>query len=453
MFGARILEDWDEITADLAQLIAIPSVRSEPGEGAPYGEGPAQALQWFERRAAEMGLTVCDIDHRAAHAEYGQGEGYAGVLAHLDVVPPGEGWETDPFCLTKKDGIFYGRGVEDDKSYALIALYCLRALKRAGVAGKRRMRVIVGIDEECGMSDMEAYFANQPLPEAAFTPDVSYTVCNREKGILQLELRAPHAPEEIWISGGGAVNAVAGAAKALLKDCGDAETWRQRAAGCGCPVTVKREGKSLCLCAEGKASHAMEPERGVNAITRLLMLLPEEWLDNACRFAVRFIGAGLDGKSLGVAQSDQPSGPLTLNVGYLHCESGETRIGLDIRYPVTGDGEGILQSIRQKAEENGVALQVLHHQLPIYLPESHPLIRTLAAVYQEVTGQPAKIYATGGGTYARALKGRGVGFGGAFPNRPGYGHTNREQVREADLRLHAQICLEAMYRLMTQDLA
>ena len=73
MFGERILAYWDEIVSDLADLIAIPSVRSEAAEGAPYGKGPAEALRWFERRAKEMGLLVQDVDHRAAHAEYGAG--------------------------------------------------------------------------------------------------------------------------------------------------------------------------------------------------------------------------------------------------------------------------------------------------------------------------------------------------------------------------------------------
>ena len=95
-----------------------------------------------------------------------------------------------------------------------------------------------------------------------------------------------------------------------------------------------------------------------------------------------------------------------------------------------------------------VEIAVLHHQAPIYLPEDHPLIRMLVSVYEEVTGKPAVVYSTGGGTYARTLAGRGVGFGGAFPGREGYGHTNQEQVAEADLKMHAQICLEAMYRMM-----
>jgi len=35
--------------------------------------------------------------------------------AHFDVVPPGEGWDTDPWNLSERDGKLYGRGASDDK--------------------------------------------------------------------------------------------------------------------------------------------------------------------------------------------------------------------------------------------------------------------------------------------------------------------------------------------------
>ena len=54
------------------------------------------------------------------------------VLTHVDVVPAGDGWDTDPFQMVIKDGMAYGRGVSDDKGAAIVALYCLKALKDAG---------------------------------------------------------------------------------------------------------------------------------------------------------------------------------------------------------------------------------------------------------------------------------------------------------------------------------
>ena len=64
------------------------------------------------------------------------------VLAHVDVVPAGDGWDSDPFTLTQKGDLLFGRGVLDDKGAALMALYCLKALKDADVIPKRRLRMI-----------------------------------------------------------------------------------------------------------------------------------------------------------------------------------------------------------------------------------------------------------------------------------------------------------------------
>ena len=38
------------------------------------------------------------------------------LMSHHDVVDGGDGWETDPFCATQKDGYLYGRGSIDTKT-------------------------------------------------------------------------------------------------------------------------------------------------------------------------------------------------------------------------------------------------------------------------------------------------------------------------------------------------
>jgi di- and tripeptidase len=46
---------------------------------------------------------------------------------HYDVIPaPPEGWNSDPFALTGKNGYLYGRGVTDDKG-PIIAIACAAA--------------------------------------------------------------------------------------------------------------------------------------------------------------------------------------------------------------------------------------------------------------------------------------------------------------------------------------
>lgn len=455
MFGERILQDWDQIERDLAALIAIPSVKGDAKPGQPFGEESARAIEFMMRRAEELGLKAENTGNYACHASWGSGEEYDAVLAHVDVVPAGTGWETDPFALSKQDGLWFGRGVIDNKGPAIVALYCLKALKDAGVTGKREMRVIFGAGEEHGMEDLERYFAVHPLPHAAFTPDSEYTVCNREKGILQFEFSSPK-PNGFASSGGEAVNAVVGKASVSLPtDPALASRLRALAKDAPCKISVSETCGEIYLNASGTAAHAMEPHLGNNAATALLMLLKSAMGSTKCAvcdFVAEKIGRELDGASLGVRREDEPSGVLTLNVGYLKTDRDLVRIGCDIRYPVTVNGEELIAVLCAAAEEAGVSCRILHHAEPLYLPRESSLVQLLCGAYEDVTGEEASVYSTGGGTYARALQGRGVAFGAEFKGgKSGGMHTAGEHCDPEELRRHAVVCLEAMYRMMTQE--
>ena len=74
----------------------------------------------------------------------GDGGPHFGFAGHLDVVPPGEGWDGDPFAGEIRDGMLIGRGANDMKS--AIAAY-VAALSRAGDKGGTLSLMITG-DEE-----------------------------------------------------------------------------------------------------------------------------------------------------------------------------------------------------------------------------------------------------------------------------------------------------------------
>ena len=152
-FCSRIYQYENAFIDDLAKLVSIPSVCTTATGEYPFGEQSAKALNWILKRAEEMGFEVANVDNYAGHAEFGIGEHMSAVLAHVDVVPAGDGWDSDPFTLTRKGDLLFGRGVLDDKGAALMALYCLKALKDADVIPKRRLRVIFGAGEEVGMDD------------------------------------------------------------------------------------------------------------------------------------------------------------------------------------------------------------------------------------------------------------------------------------------------------------
>ena len=94
-----------EMIEDLKSLIRIPSEKqaAEPGKpfGAPAAEALAQGIEILEK----YGFAVTNYDNYAIAADFNQEEKGLDILAHLDVVPAGEGWqETDPFRRRQRTG-------------------------------------------------------------------------------------------------------------------------------------------------------------------------------------------------------------------------------------------------------------------------------------------------------------------------------------------------------------
>ena len=148
----RVIEMQGEILESIRESIAIRSVKGAPAPGAPYGEGPKQALEHALKLGEKLGFRTGSMADRVGWVEYGEGEEMAAVLGHLDVVPEGDGWTYPPFGGEIHDGKMYGRGVLDDKGPVIGAIYGLKAIRDAGLKPDRRSRVIFGTDEENGSS-------------------------------------------------------------------------------------------------------------------------------------------------------------------------------------------------------------------------------------------------------------------------------------------------------------
>lgn len=452
-FGKKILQYKDEILSDLNELLKIESIAGEKDDEC------KKALQFILKRARDFGLDFKNVQDRSGHVQLGNSGKLCAALTHLDVVPAGNNWSVIPFELTRKDGRLYGRGIADDKGAALITLYCLRALKENAVEGKNTLRAIFGTDEEAGMEDIDLYFENEPVPDFSFTPDSDYGICLGEKGILQLRLSAPtHNGRALTeFHSGKAVNAVPDTAYALL-ECSsydDHQLLRLSDASDGnFEFIYTIDG--LMVISRGKAAHACEPEKGINAAAALVDLLAKHFshqdLGSICTFIDYAINRETDGRSLGIKMCDAVSGQLTVNVGTVRVVEDKAELTLDIRYPVTVNGDGILYRVTKSAELENLQVKVLNHSRPLYMEENTPIISLLSGAYKEVTGEKPKLYTTGGGTYARKLKGSGVAFGPAFPEDDVHMHNADESIDEENFFKHAQICLQAMYKLFTENL-
>ena len=147
----------EEMIDALDKLCKFRSVAEETGNPeAPYGEEVHNALMYVLGLCEGFGMRVKNCDNKIGWAEIGDGEEMVGILCHLDVVPEGKGWNTEPFSATVSDEKIFGRGVVDDKGPAIACIYALGDIAKRSIGLKRRVRIIfVQIEEQGDWEDME----------------------------------------------------------------------------------------------------------------------------------------------------------------------------------------------------------------------------------------------------------------------------------------------------------
>jgi succinyl-diaminopimelate desuccinylase len=108
-------------TLSLAKrLIAAPSIT--PATGAVFDELQAMleplgfAVHRFIRGEGEAGSDEAPVENLFAIRQGPPGTRHFAFAGHLDVVPPGEGWTSDPFEPTERGELLHGRGAVDMKS-------------------------------------------------------------------------------------------------------------------------------------------------------------------------------------------------------------------------------------------------------------------------------------------------------------------------------------------------
>ncbi|MBP5378111.1 MAG: Sapep family Mn(2+)-dependent dipeptidase, partial [Ruminococcus sp.] len=380
----------------LAELVAIPSVQGEAEDGCPFGKMPAKALETMLKKCEEFGFTLDNVENYAGSADVNELAPELAVLTHLDIVPVGTGWTTDPYVLRYEPDTdkLVGRGAIDDKGPAVAALFAARAIKELGLPLKKGIRLIFGTNEENGSADLAYYRKKHELPPMVFTPDGEYPLINAEKGMLRVYFSTT-APENVEISAGTMINAVHSSCKVQIL------------------IAEKAGPKSVFGTVEGRSAHASTPEKGENAITKFL----SDNHDSILVFKVLaelFPHGELNGRSCGLGFRDDISGDMTCVLSMLNTENGRINGGIDIRFPLDRTKAEISDIICRKLREAGFDIDSCDGVEPHCTDENSDFVQALLRVYERVTGDKGKCIAIGGGTYVHEIDG-GVAFGAEFP--------------------------------------
>lgn len=445
----------DKMIETLQELLRINSSKGHPVSGGPFGEGPTRALEYMLSLADSWGFRTKNLDGYCGYVEYGDSDDYVAVLSHLDVVPAGEGWTHPAFGADIAHGRIYGRGAIDDKGPAMSTLWALIAMKELGIAPKRKIRLIFGLDEESDWKCMDYYFRYEPKPLGGFTPDGHFPLIYAEKGLATLRVEVPAdaesmAAQVLEFSGGDRWNMVPDRAKAKI-DC-HSETAAQEFAN-----KLRKSAKELqkgshiessesvvSLVVEGKSAHASTPEVGVNAILSIAHLLSTGTVSNSSMW--RTVGAWEpSGKALGIDCSDNDTGSLTMTVAKAELRDGVFQFFLNIRFPVTYTVEQILQTAKTYLPDRW-HVSLVEHLAPLRVDPESNVVQTLMNVYHSFFDDDRSPETTGGATYARTIP-NAVAFGAEFPEKSNGAHEPDEYWEIDEYLTCVEIYTEAMTRL------
>jgi len=425
----------DEMIRDFQSLLRAPSVRNdeERAPTMPFGNAVHEPLDVVLALGRQFELNPRDFDGYACDMTWGEGAEMVASLSHIDVVPAGNDWTYPPFGAEIHDGYIYARGATDNKGATLASIYALRALKELEVPLKRRVRLIIGCDEESRWECMHYYMAHeQERPVWGVSPDAGWPFIYGEKGIanlyLEKEVNTGEGVRVVWARGGERHNMVPDRAEALLNLPLQPHTQVEG-------VEWHADPAGWRAVAKGVSAHGSHPESGVNAVVRLLeaiepLNLPdnEQWLHTVLAW-----GKALDGAALGIAHSDEPSGALTSNLGVFDYDGTRVRCVFNVRYPVTWSLEALQERLQPVLEQTGFRLTEVRHTPPLYIPPDTPFLQAILQVYREETGdyetQPATM---GGGTYARVMPNL-VAIGAGFEG-DGEAHKADERISIESLK-------------------
>jgi acetylornithine deacetylase/succinyl-diaminopimelate desuccinylase family protein len=179
--------DVARMKQELATLIAI-DTQNPPGH-------EAKAAHYVRDRLAAEGFEVSFQEYKpgrinvVSRMENGAGPVFA-LNTHMDVVPVGEGWSSDPSSLREADGRLYGRGACDCKGPLASMLEAMRMLKANRSAWSGTLLGVFVADEEIASEGAKFYAAGRPkIDSAVIGEPTSNATFSAHKGSLRPVVR------------------------------------------------------------------------------------------------------------------------------------------------------------------------------------------------------------------------------------------------------------------------
>ena len=387
----------DEIIMHTQELIRIPSVHKESNDPSmPFGKEANNALEYMLNLGQELGFRIKNIDGYCGYIEFGEGPEMLGIIGHLDVVPEGENWTFPPFSGTICEGNIYGRGAIDDKGPVMASLYAMKAVMDNCQISKR-VRLILGLNEERDWKCINYYKAHEELPTIGFSPDADFPCIYAEKAVLTCYLTMDYKKcksNSIKITeidtNNNPINVVPKQCSCILKidnktiSMKDVITQLKNIINStNFEIDIyKIDDENVKITSYGTQAHAAHPDLGINAISHLIIVLNSLFKAyqieiNLLNFFSDYIGEDYYGEKLGINFKDE-SGMLTLNVGDFKLENDILKIGMNLRIPVNTPIVSVgNEFLKLTSPYIDIDFETKAYNPALYVPKDDKLVQTL----------------------------------------------------------------------------
>ena len=464
MLNDYIKTNKDEMIQKLQELIQIPSVYSESKNPLmPFGENANKALEYMLDLGNQLGFKTKNIDGYCGYIEFGEGKEMLGIIGHLDVVPSGDNWTYPPFSASIFDNKIYGRGAIDDKGPVIASLYAMKYVLDYCKVNKR-VRLILGLNEENDWKCIDYYKAHEESPTIGFSPDADFPCIYAEKSILTPYLSMDYSTQNTPITiqeidcNHNAINVVPKICSTILKIDSTLhmdiliKNIKQIIKKYDFEIDIyKINDEEVKLTSHGIGAHAAHPDLGINAISRLIIVLDEVFKTYDIFIALfdfftKYIYTDYDGKRLGINDKDE-SGTLTLNVGKISLENNILKIGFNLRIPIHTSIEHIENTFLEcLSDYKNITYKKVGSKPALYIPKDNYLVKTLCDIYNEEANSYLEPIAIGGATYARAFD-NCISFGANLPGQKDMCHQTDEFISIDNLLFACKVYAKAICEL------
>lgn len=444
MIKENVLKIKDEMIQEIINLVRYESVSiKSDNKEKPFGEECKKALEHILELGKKLGFNTKNVDGYCGYIEFGEGKELLGIIGHLDVVPATkeDGWTKDPYQAEIINNKLYGRGTSDDKGPVISCLYAMKIANSLKKLNKR-VRLIIGLNEEQDWECIERYKQTEELPTISFSPDANFPCIYAEKGIITLTIENDfNLDDEIleFTTGNNAINVVPKTAHIIIKTNNPNKFVEEK------DIIVEKIEDTIKITATGISSHAAFPTLGDNAATKLLKYINKIYNNKFLTKLEELDFYNLENPLyLGGDSLTDESGTLTSNIGIINYENNKLIIKTNLRVPIK-TSFAKLKNICNRSIDS-IKYYFEGENEGLYVSKDSYLVKTLTIIFNETTNMNEEAITIGGGTYARAFN-NCVSFGMTFPNEEELCHQVNENIDIDNLLLATEIYTKAIIEL------